>query len=222
LIFNNAPPKLMVQELEMDLTCPEEIFQAESAESCYDLWQFYQFGLLSAPWGSFTLVKAIENIAGNENSPANAELFSKMTILNLFAIISGMCRRGGIGVLYSLHIVTGFHTILFQHRTLFLCPPSSLKQIRLAIERWKAAWGERNNVTYHYSTLQPWQEVGFSRHAHEFAHLALARLDDLEAQRERRPSRSLRSSGQAGFERLDETSMSQVTSLMLSLTVADD
>jgi hypothetical protein len=70
--------------------------------------------------------------------------------------------------------------------------------------------------------LQPWQETGFIRHALEFAHLALARLDSLEAQREQlQASTSVRSKGQ-GLERLDETSMSQVTSLMLSLNVADD
>jgi hypothetical protein len=83
----------MLQELEMDLTCPEEIFQAESAESCYDLWQFYQLGLLSAPWGSFSLVKAIDILAGTDHSPTNAELFAKMTTLNLFAIISGMLHH---------------------------------------------------------------------------------------------------------------------------------
>jgi hypothetical protein len=93
LIFNNAPPKLMLQELEMDLTCPEEIFQAESAESCYDLLQFYQLGLLSAPWGSFSLVKAIDVLAGTDRSPTNAGLFAKMTTLNLFAIISGMSHN---------------------------------------------------------------------------------------------------------------------------------
>jgi hypothetical protein len=80
----------MLQELEMDLTCPEEIFQAESAESCYDLWQFYQLGLVSVPWGSFSLVKAIDILASTDYSSTNAELFAKMTTLNLFAIISGM------------------------------------------------------------------------------------------------------------------------------------
>jgi hypothetical protein len=77
-------------------------------------------------------------------------------------------------------------------------------------------------VTYHSSMLEPWQEPGFIRHANEFAYLALARLDNLEAQREQHPSTSVLSNSQVGFERLDETSMSQVTSLMLSLTVADD
>jgi hypothetical protein len=80
----------MLQELKMDLTCPEEIFQAESAESCYDLLQFYQLGILSAPWGCFSFVKAIDVLTGTDHSSTNAELFAKMTTLNLFAIISGM------------------------------------------------------------------------------------------------------------------------------------
>jgi len=80
----------MVQELEMDLPCPEEIFQAESAVACNDLWQFYQSGLLSSPWGSFSIVRTIEILSGTDYSPKNAEIFSKMTILNLFAIISGI------------------------------------------------------------------------------------------------------------------------------------
>jgi len=93
LIFNNAPPKLMVQKLEMDLTCPEEIFQAESAESCFNLWQFNQLGLFSDPWGSFSLVRAIEILASSDSFPTNTARFSKMTTLNLFAIISGMYRH---------------------------------------------------------------------------------------------------------------------------------
>jgi hypothetical protein len=211
----------MVQELQMDLTCPEEVFQAESADSCFNLWQFYKLGLIS-PWRTLSLAKAIEVIAGSDNSPSNAEFFSTMTILNLFAIISGMSYHICTQLLYSLRTTTGFHTILFQHRALFLCPPSNLGQIRLGIERWKAAWGERNTLPHYNSPLHPWQEIGFIRHAHEFAHLALARLDDLEAQRERQQSPSVRSNSQVGFERVDETSMSQVTSLMLSLTVKDD
>jgi hypothetical protein len=95
----------MVQELEMDLTCPEEIFQAESAESCCDLWQFYQLGLLASPWGAFPLVRAIDILAGPEISLANTQLFSKMTTLNLFAIISGVPCSLPTRVLNDLHII---------------------------------------------------------------------------------------------------------------------
>ncbi len=76
----------------MDLTCPEEIFQAESAEACYDLWQFSQLQR-SSSLGSWSLVRAIELLAGLEFSSTSAEAFSQMTILNLFAIISGMYHK---------------------------------------------------------------------------------------------------------------------------------
>jgi hypothetical protein len=213
----------MLQELEMDLACPEGVFQAESAEACYNLWQSSQLEH-SDSGGTLSLVKAIEFLAAPEFSRTVAENFSRMTTLNLFTIISGMYRKYSAGGLNSLLVMIGIHVILFQHRTLFLCPPTNLNQIRITIERWKVAWGARNGVACQDSMLKTWQEPGFIRHADEFARLALGRLNNLEEQRkqQQQPSASAHLTGQTGFERLDETSMSQVTALMLSLAVADD
>ncbi len=82
----------MLQELEMDLTCPEETFQAESAESCYDLWQYSQLER-SGNWANLSLVRAVEFLAAPEFPSTIAQKFAHMTTLNLFAVISGIEHR---------------------------------------------------------------------------------------------------------------------------------
>ena len=71
---------------------------------------------------------------------------------------------------------------------------------------------------------ESWQDTGFIGQAQEFAWLVIARLDRVEGQtravenavglREATPSAEA-----AAGERLDDTSMTVVTNLMLSLTV---
>ncbi|KAL3417592.1 hypothetical protein PVAG01_10602 [Phlyctema vagabunda] len=203
LIFNNTPPKIMLQELEVELTCSEDIFQAETSEACQALWQLSSINV--ATQDNFTLASAIEAFTRSAINPIT-NLPSRLSTLNLFAIISG------------------FHTILFQHRTLFAYPLTSLEQIRLAIERWKVVWEQRaeNNPTILYHTSKSWQRVGFIGHADEYAALALAQLDNLETQRASGAPKLGNPGVQASLERLDDTSMSQITNLMLNLAVATD
>ena len=66
---------------------------------------------------------------------------------------------------------------------------------------------------------ESWRDTGFIGQAQEFAWLVSARLDKLEAQTpvdEARPTTPL---VEAVSGRLDDTSMTLVTDLMLSLTV---
>jgi hypothetical protein len=68
-----------------------------------------------------------------------------------------------------------------------------------------------------------WKEVGFIGNADEFASLATARLDNLLGKTPILPNRRSHFSGGIRYksERVDDTSMSEVADLMLSLTVLD-
>ena len=68
---------------------------------------------------------------------------------------------------------------------------------------------------------EAWQDTGFIGQAQEYAWLVLARLDKLEAPTEAIPAtaREQTPAAESPQGRLDDTSMTLVTDLMLSLTV---
>lgn len=67
---------------------------------------------------------------------------------------------------------------------------------------------------------ESWRDIGFIGQAQEYALLILAGLNTLESQKVALPDTAARSA-KAASERLDDTSMSLVTDLLLSLTVND-
>ncbi len=66
---------------------------------------------------------------------------------------------------------------------------------------------------------ESWRDTGFIGQAQEFAWLVVARLDRVEAQTPADEARPVTPSVDAASGRLDDTSMSVITDLMLSLTV---
>jgi hypothetical protein len=78
---------MFLHEMELDLTCLEICFQAETAEDCYKLLQpSNQTQVLSNKW---MLSTAIEILAASDFDSSTAFAFASMSTLNLFAIISG-------------------------------------------------------------------------------------------------------------------------------------
>ncbi len=117
----------------------------------------------------------------------------------------------------------GLHTVVFQQRSLFSYLPTTFLPVRNALDRWHIAWEMRNEDIDHNGDRGSWQDIGFIGHASEYACLVRARLDVLEMP-------TLIGSNVIGgqvlktaqsSDRLDDTSMSLVTDLMLSLTVAE-
>ncbi|KAL2783800.1 hypothetical protein BJX66DRAFT_344628 [Aspergillus keveii] len=109
-IFYNSPPKMVISELQMDLICPEECFQAGSAETCLSYclgrrarvapalssWQGRGQGRVGArsstrPTTTLSLRIAVRRIcqAGEMSLEAQSAL-AEMGILNLFIIIAGL------------------------------------------------------------------------------------------------------------------------------------
>lgn len=66
---------------------------------------------------------------------------------------------------------------------------------------------------------ESWKDTGFIGHAQEYAWLFIARLDALELQAQALPSTVGRNSKPV-VGRLDDTSMSVVTDLMLNFTIS--
>jgi hypothetical protein len=195
---------MFLHEMELDLTCLEICFQAETAEDCYKLLQpSNQTQVLSNKW---MLSTAIEILAASDFDSSTAFAFASMSTLNLFAIISGgltifMCCASWL-------IYPGLHTVLFQQRTLSICLPQSLQPFDDALDRWDTAWNSIPENSSNWQPAEPWQETGFFCRGHEYSLLARAELKSL------RQGQSTKARG-----KLDDSSMSYVNELMLNLTV---
>lgn len=81
-IFHNSPPRMVVSELKMDMTCPEACFQAQSAEECF---------IAPKQWAStpfwrhhLSIAAVVKNICPRELPPESVTEYAKLGSLNLF------------------------------------------------------------------------------------------------------------------------------------------
>jgi hypothetical protein len=87
-IFYNSPPRMIISELQMDLTCPEECFQTSSADACLSCFEKWIYAI-SWKGSRISLRYAVRRICEREMPPELQTIFSKMSTLNMFTIISG-------------------------------------------------------------------------------------------------------------------------------------
>ncbi|KAH8591713.1 hypothetical protein B0O99DRAFT_631510 [Bisporella sp. PMI_857] len=196
VIFNNTPPRMVLHEMDIEMAISEACFMANNASDCYQYWQ------CCASEYPLLLAEAI-SVMMHESYKEHSLRFMFLSTLNLFALVAGL------------------HTVVFQQRSLFTCLPTTLMPIRNALVRWHSVWPLRKDGTGETTPCERWEETGFIGQAEEFASLIKVRLDMLEM-----CSGTISSniSGQSQMlkpaaGRLDDTSMSLVTDLMLSLTV---
>jgi hypothetical protein len=91
-IIYNAVPKVMVEEVQTDLFCPEACFQAPTESECLQ-------HLL--PWVSHPLLKgqhisfadALKILSGTELDSQTQQMFIQFGKVNLFVLAAGMVIR---------------------------------------------------------------------------------------------------------------------------------
>lgn len=102
-----------------------------------------------------------------------------------------------------------------------------LSPIRIALDRWKSIWDSKNYDAASNSAAEAWQDLGFFKHAHEFWLLATAGLGSIEDSN-KTPTRSIpeleknkttRSKHAPSQHGLDDSSMRQITEMMIEITV---
>lgn len=87
-LFYNSPPRLVIAELQMDITCPEECFQALSADEC--LRHFAEWTTAKACQEKLSFCAAFRKIC-QQNMPLDLEdMFCHMSTLNMFSIVTGL------------------------------------------------------------------------------------------------------------------------------------
>ncbi|OQE30973.1 hypothetical protein PENFLA_c002G00743 [Penicillium flavigenum] len=153
VIFHNSPPRIMVSELKMDVSCPEACFQAESATEClshFEKWTTTRF------WRRrLSIVSVVRQICQAKIDDDLVEEFSIIGTLNLFTMVQAI------------------HSLMF-HLQNSLIFETTLAPVQTGLENWRRIWDKRipedSNTPETPETI--WKLIGFLRHASEFWHLA--------------------------------------------------
>lgn len=85
VIFNNLPPRMAAAEMKLNLCCPEECFQAESAGECFIELQMWR----SLPLARLSLSTALATICRETLSEAVCMSFASAGPLNMFSLTTG-------------------------------------------------------------------------------------------------------------------------------------
>ena len=88
VIFNNSPPRMVIEEMAIDLPSSDSAFQALTSEACFttlDLSRHYG----GRPSSNLLLREAVQNLTQPSFTFETSCLYAQMNILSLFAILSG-------------------------------------------------------------------------------------------------------------------------------------
>ncbi|KAL6364281.1 hypothetical protein LRP88_02200 [Fusarium phalaenopsidis] len=94
VIFNNLPPRMVIQEMAMHMAWPEALFQAATADECA---QQLQVWLRRSALTNMTVRDAVNIFCNNNIEPNIRVQFADLGPLNLFTIVSGINMWKRIG-----------------------------------------------------------------------------------------------------------------------------
>lgn len=210
-LFNNSAPRLVVQEMQFPLVCPEICFQVSNV----DIWRLHMEAWANSQTGrAQPLMSDIMMLVFEPNLlPQQWALLYEMSPLNFFAIANGKELS-----LSSFHHrvylqIVAFHGLLFYHRHGIPSTPSVECFIN-GLHNWKQAWGHRQAVLGHHEMYRvgpsnAWRRIGFMRYGIEYWRLALIIFRQSEL------ARGGEVSGNPHvYTEFDETNMNQVHDLI--------
>ncbi|KAL4964993.1 FTFMHR domain-containing protein [Aspergillus stella-maris] len=181
-IFSNYPPRTRIQEMSVDVVCPEVCFQASSAQECFAAIK---------TWTShpsyrqrLRLRDTVESLLCRDGSPDIQDYLSHLGVLNLWIICSALIAEA------------------FNLNTLVSSTSSSLHPTRRAIHTWKLAWNQRYAIPDNFGlpkeedqildrAQDAWRRVGFFQNASEYwllLHIFIQRIEKQQGARRERVS----------------------------------
>lgn len=215
---------MVLHEMNLEMTTSESCFQADNVADCYRHWHADDVAQHTLPGSTPLLLGEAISILMRDVYDSHALRFANLSTLTLFTFVAGMHHPDPtlrfIQPPALTFAILGLHTIVFQQLSLFTCLPTSLEPVRAALSRWQSLWPLRSdrNIHCHENGWESWQDTGFIGQAQEYAWLVLARLNRVEGQT-RGTVGDMVEKTPPPETRLDDTSMTVVTDLMLSLTV---
>ncbi|KAL4912534.1 hypothetical protein BDW62DRAFT_216253 [Aspergillus aurantiobrunneus] len=174
-IFSNYPPRTRIQEMSLDMACPEACFQAPTARDCFasiKTWTSHSLWKCRMP-----LREIVELILCSDINHEVQAYLSHLGILNLWIVCSALVSE-------TLQINT-------------LLTATTLTPMRRAIHNWKASWNQRYMIPDNFGLPKEedtilarpedsWRRVGFFQNASEYwllVHILIERVG--EQQRDR-------------------------------------
>ncbi|OQE29966.1 hypothetical protein PENSTE_c002G09532 [Penicillium steckii] len=158
-LFWDVPPRMTITELHMDIACPEECFQAENAEACFQ--QICLWSISQAQPGSFSVRNCVRRLC-DLSTTQNDTSIGGLSTLNMFILIT------------SLHLL-----VLNLQKQGFSA--SSEERIGHALRSWRALWNDHNLDSDFpnngFLSCEPWRRVGFMQYALEYWNLACLVLE---------------------------------------------
>ncbi|KAL2809387.1 hypothetical protein BJX63DRAFT_423902 [Aspergillus granulosus] len=178
-IFSNLPQRTRIQEMALDMACPEACFQAQSASECFSAIK---------TWTSHPLWKCgkrlrdiVEVILCMDLNQEMQAYITHLGVLNLCIVCHALVSEAlQLNALLSINI--------------------PLQPIRRAIHNWKAAWNQRYVIQDNFGlpkeedriVARPgdaWRRVGFFQNAAEYWLLVHILIDRIEEQQWTRQDR---------------------------------
>ncbi|KAF9894858.1 hypothetical protein FE257_004479 [Aspergillus nanangensis] len=174
VIFHNSVPRMVLQEMAIDIPCPEEWFQASSPEEFICLTNSYPTETKS----STLLSESVRHLCTESpDIDIVAYLGNSASKLGLFTIATGNLHTGYVKV-YTIDKPLAIHGLIFHQKMSYTPLPFARTLLSKALNRWTAAWQlnlERLGPPDPYLPL--WKEDGFIGHADGFAALAQIHLE---------------------------------------------
>ncbi|QQK41724.1 putative transcription factor with C2H2 and Zn(2)-Cys(6) DNA binding [Penicillium digitatum] len=159
VILHNSFPRMVLQEMQIDLTSPESWFQASSSADFLTAVQSNP-GL---PEKNLSLVDSVRRLC-NETPTQSTNFLDGASELNLFTI------------------ATAIHGLIFHQRSSLYTLPLSENPLGKALDRWEVAWKlnqqqDLNKRASRDSSHIADEQDGFMHYANEFAVLARVSLE---------------------------------------------
>lgn len=87
MIFNNMPPRMVVAELKMSISCPEECFQALTRRECFAAMSKWAEKVPQHP--QYSISSVLETMFQRDLHEEQKQLYAHFGIINLFVLITG-------------------------------------------------------------------------------------------------------------------------------------
>ncbi|KAL4895983.1 fungal-specific transcription factor domain-containing protein [Aspergillus ambiguus] len=205
VIFHNSVPRMVLQEMTIDIPCPEEWFQASSSEEFISLFRSYP-GMTQSP----TLL-----------SDCVRQLCTDAPDTDIVAYLSNASKLG----LFT--IATGIHGLIFHQKMSYTPLPYAKTLLSKALNRWITAWQQSlQHLGPSDPSLPLWKEDGFIGHADDFAALAQIHLECANTSQEKWDELTkqlpvLAQNAPDGMATFDQTNMDQVANLITAVELLD-
>lgn len=215
---------MVLQEMTIDLTYPEENFQASNPEEFVIAANLH----LIRP-RSPLLTDCVRSLCAENPDPAIIDHLHGETALNLFTIVTGNALFPKLEEIQQCSdLSTAIHGLIFHQLRAFSSFPLATTPLKKALERWEVAWVIRNGIISEPNDPRKAdQECALFERAGEFALLARVHVEksylsakEWDKMITNLPGEPLQKTGEY-LATFDQTGMDHVANLMLAVQNLD-